>query len=58
MFSNFHDFNVIQLVSLLFHKSKSYLIIISVIMSEIRVMERTVFTQFGYGKFIGVISFT
>jgi len=57
MFINFHDFNVVQWVSLIFHKSKSYLIIISASMSDIRIMEWTVLTQFGYGEFIGVISF-
>jgi len=39
MFINFHDYIVVQWVSLIFHKSNSYLIIIFVTMSYIRIME-------------------
>ncbi len=57
MFINFHDFNVVQRVSLIFHKSKSSLITIYASMSDIRIIEWSIFIQLGYVEFIGVIHF-
>jgi len=57
MFINSHYYSVVPWVSMMFHTSKSYFLIISASMSDIRIMEWTVLTQFGYGLFIGVISF-
>jgi len=57
MFINFHDYSVFLWVSLIFHKSKSYLIIISATMSAIRIMEWSVLTHWGIAKFNGVIDF-
>jgi len=57
MFIKNHLISVDQWVSLIFHKNKSYLIIISANMSDIRIMEKTAFTQFGCGEFIGTICF-
>jgi len=48
-------FTAAQWVSLNFHKSYSYLIIISTTMSDIKNMEMSVFTQFWYGLFNGAI---
>jgi len=42
---------------LILYKSKRDLIIISDVMSDIRIMKWTVFTQFRYGEFIGAICF-
>jgi len=51
MFINFHLFSVDQYVSLIFHESYSYLMIFCASMSDIKIMKRSVFIQFGYGEF-------
>ena len=57
MFLNFHLFSVVQWVSLIFHTSWCYLIIIFATMNDNRTMKRSVFTWFWYGEFIGAICF-
>ncbi len=55
MFIHFHLFSVDQCISLIFHKSYSYLIIFCGSMSVIKTMKRRVFIQFRYGQFNGEI---
>ena len=57
MFIKFCLFSVVQCVSLIFHESLSYLIIILTIMSDIRIMKWSVFTQFWYVEFNDAICF-
>jgi len=53
----FHDANVLLCVSWIFYRCKSYLVFISVRMSDISNLKWTVFTCFVYGEFIGAIKF-
>jgi len=57
MVINFHIFGVDQCVFLIFHESYSYLMIFSASISDIKIMKRSVFIQFWYGKFNGTICF-
>jgi len=57
MIINFYVFSAVQWVSLIFHKSLSYLTIIFASKSDIRIVERNVFTPFWYGKFNAAICF-
>jgi len=57
MFINFHVFTFDQCVSIIFHKSYSYLIIFSSIMSDIKIMKSSVFIHFVYANINGAICF-
>jgi len=57
MFIKSHLFSIDQYVSLFFHESYSYLMIFCASMSDIKIMKRSVFIQFWYGKFNGAICF-
>jgi len=57
MFINSHLFSVDQCVSLIFHESYSYLMIFCASMSDIKTIKRSVFIQFWYGSFNGVVCF-
>jgi len=54
---NFHLFSVNQWIFLIFHVSYSYLMIFSASMSDIKIIERSVFIQFGYVEYNGAICF-
>jgi len=55
IFINFHILGVDQCVSIIFHESYSYLMIISGSMIGIKIMKRSVFIPFWYGVFDGAI---
>jgi len=57
MVINFHLLTVDQFVSIVFYKSYSYLMIFSVILSDIKMMKRSVFIQFRYEEINDAIRF-